>query len=288
MAFLEEEENGGGAPRSYRFRMATNFKEPRTIAISLIVIVVLGTVWFWTRKDRASLALLTQPVEPERAAVTQPPPREHAEPLESPTEDERAERNKARPEAGGGENQLEHMLRSVVSANAGELKLTPAQIDRLASDYLEYQEIHAEQAARFLDETSFDPNSVSLRLPAYPVEGKVLRDMLYRRLENDFPNGKAGEIKEQLGGFFDNAFRGFGTTEQTFTRSSEVPNAFEVHWEAKVPEGQSAGSVNPEVSFAGSSGTVLLYREQLANGEYRFLGNVVERRFPDTSSSAPR
>ena len=168
------------------------------------------------------------------------------------------------------------------------LKLTPAQIDRLANDYLEFQEIHAELAARFLQETSFDPASVTLRLPAYPVEGKILRDMFHQRLEKDFTGGKAAEIQEHLGGFFDNAFRGFGVTEQSFTvtRNSEVPDACEVQWEAKTPADHAAGGLNPAVSFAGSSGTLLLYREQIESGEFRFLGPVVERRFPAASGDA--
>ena len=257
-------------------------------AYALGLIVVALIVWtFAVRPSRTTVIappsrvpVAAQTPAPVRPAPVLPEPVEK----ETPTVDERTERNQARPEAGTGEHQLDHMFRSVLQANAAELKLTPEQTERLASDYLEFQEIYAEQATRFLQETSFDPASVSVRVPPYPVEGKLLREMFYRRLETDFPEGKSAEIREQLGGYFDNAFRGFGQTDQTFTikRSPEVPNAFEVQWDARIPEGQPAGTTI-DGGFAGSSGTALLYREQVQSGEYRFLGPVIDRRFPDGS-----
>jgi hypothetical protein len=254
------------------------------IALALAVAALL--LFFLSREapDRQPVAAPQAP-EPTKSLEIAPAAAAYdrdIDALGTVSDDERAERNEARPESGSGESQLEHLLRSVVMANAEQVNLTPAEVDQLASTYLEFQEIHAELAARFLQETSFDPGSVTLRLPAYPVEGKLLRDMFHRRVGSEFPGEKGAAIQENMGVFFDNAFRGFGVTEQTFTitRSSDVPDAFEVTWEAKIPDGQTVGAVNPDVSFAGSSGTVLLYREQVATGEYRFLGSVLERRFP--------
>lgn len=249
-------------------------------------------VVLWTRKEPVPVAPPSSPrVAVEVVGVTPPAAlSQYREMPEVPSDNAAAVPNEARPEAGSGETQLEHLLKSVVMANAEELKLTPAQVEQLASAYIEYQEVHAELVSRFLQETSFDPSSVTLRLPAHPVEGKLLRDMFYRRLQSDFPGGKAAEIKEQMGGFFDNAFRGFGVTEQSFiiARSADVADAFEVSWAANIPEGQTAGALNPDVSFAGSSGTTLLYREQVLTGEFRFLGSTLERRFPEQTRSAPR
>jgi hypothetical protein len=253
------------------------------IAVTIAAVVVL--LFFLSQRATAPISVAA-PAVPEPAAKTitiaANATREDPDAPETVSDDERAERNEARPESGSGETQLEHLLRSVVMANAEQLNLTPAEVDQLASAYLEFQEIHAELAARFLQETSFDPGSVMLRLPAYPVEGKLLRDMFQRRVATDFPGEKGAAIQENMGVFFDNAFRGFGVTEQTFsiTRSAEVPDAFEVTWEAKIPDGKTVDALNPDVSFAGGSGTTLLYREQVATGEYRFLGSVLERRFP--------
>jgi hypothetical protein len=261
----------------------------------IVVGFAVGLLLFWWTREAppppAPVAADAPKAERDPVVATPvAPPDPYREVPEAVSDDERAERNEARHEAGTGENQLEHLLKSVVQANAEELKLTPEEVDRLASAYLEYQEVHAELVSRYLQETNFDPSSVSVRLPAHPVEGKMLRDMFYRRLETDFPGGKAAEIQSQIGGFFDNAFRGFGVTEQTFTikRSPEVADAFEVSWEANVPEGVTAASINPDVNFPGSSGTTLLYREQVATGEYRFLGDIVERRFPSPAASSSR
>ena len=256
----------------------------RSLPLALGLLILVAALWFFTRPRSIPPVAVpaVRTLEPAKN-VTPPPPISAGDTAPvRPTQDEKTERNAARPEAGTGERQLEHMFRSVVEANAGELKLTPAQIDRLTSDYLEFQEIYAVQAARFLEETSFDPASVTVKIPAYPVEGKLLRDMFYGRLEKDFPEGKATEIRNLMGGFFDNAFRGFGVSEQSFTitRSPEVPDAFEVNWDSKIPEGQAAVDASTQTTFAGSAGTALLYREQVASGEYRFLGDVVNRRFP--------
>ena len=268
-----------------------NFLNSRLIALALGLAIALLFAWWLRRESDAptSVPVVAEPVH-DAAKVVPPMIRHIPEDPEPITDDERAESNVARPEAGSGETQLEHLFRSVVMANAEELKLTPAQVDQLAGAYLEFQEIHAELVARFLNEISFDPASVTLHLPAHPVEGKLLRDMFYRRIEAEFSDGKAAEIEAQMGGFFDNAFRGFGITEQTFTitRSADVPDAFEVRWTANLPEGQTAGAINPAVNFAGSSGSALLYREQVATGEFRFLGSVLERRFPDQTAAPVR
>lgn len=258
--------------------------------IGLTLLAIIGIIAFRRRESSESAPSTIVPPREEPASSSAPPPvvASEQEALEAPSDDEKAERNAARPEPGTGENQLEHLLRSVVEANAAQLNLSREQVDKLAADYLEFQEVYAEQAKRFLQETSFDPTSVSLRLPPYPVEGKLLRDMFFERLRTDFPDGKADEIKSEIGGFFDHTFRGFGMTDQTFTitRSAEEPNAFDVRWESKVPENASASAGGDENTFAGSEGVTTLYREQLVNGEFRFLGSVVEQRFPDTSAAA--
>jgi hypothetical protein len=254
----------------------------------MLVVMAGVAVWFFISRRTPPAPSPAAPVETTVATEVSAPPskpmtRQLYDPAAEPTDEGIAVKNEARPEAGTGENQLEHMVRSVIAANASELKLTPAEVNRLANDYLEYQEVHAELAMRFLQETGFSPGEVTLRLPAYPVEGKILRDMFYRRLSTDFPGGKAAEIQQHLAGFFDNAFRGFGVTEQSFTikRNADLAEAFEVQWEAKAPVDQPSGTLNPDVSFAGSSGTMLLYREQVESGEFRFLGPVLERRFPN-------
>jgi hypothetical protein len=265
----------------------------RGLVIGMVIAMTAVVIWF--RFSRLPEKVLPPPAAPPVVAkpaepVKLAPAVVSRDPVETPTIDERTERNQARPEGGTGENQLEHLLRSVVNANAEALKLTPDQVNRLASDYLEFQEIYAEQVSRFIQETSFDPTSVSVKIPPYPVEGKLLRDMFYERLKTDFTD-RSADIHEQLGGFFDNAFRGFGETEQSFSikRSPEVPNAFEVQWDAKLPEGAPANTANSDTGFAGSSGTTLLYREQVQTGDFRFLGGVIERRFPDTAGgSSPR
>jgi hypothetical protein len=191
-------------------------------------------------------------------------------------------------DTAAGEAPIEHLLRGVLAANAEDLKLSPAEIDRLVALTLEYQEIHTELIARYLRETSYDPGSVTLHVPPFPMEGKALRDMYHRRLQTDFPQGKAEAIREHIGGFIDESFRGFGIADQTFTltRSAEKSGAFEVSWEVKVPEGQSPSGPNPGMSYAGSSGKALLTREQITSGEYRFLTPVLERRFA-TASAGP-
>jgi hypothetical protein len=123
---------------------------------------------------------------------------------------------------------------------------------------------------------------VTVQVPAFPSEGKALRDLFYRRLQTDFTPEQMTRIDSELGHFMEAAFRGFGIAEQTYTiaKSTEQPGAFEVRTEIVVPDGVITSSPNPDVAFGGISDTVLVTREQLTTGEYRFLGSVVEKRFP--------
>src|SRR5688500_12621173 len=118
----------------------------------IVIGFVVGLLLFlWTREapsPPAPVVALPKDQPPPVAAEPATPPKSNREVAEAVSDDERAERNEARPEAGTGENQLEHMLKSVVMANAGELNLGPEEVDRLSSAYLEYQEVHAELVAR--------------------------------------------------------------------------------------------------------------------------------------------
>lgn len=186
-------------------------------------------------------------------------------------------------ERTSGEVQLERRFRAVVDAAADALQLQPAEVDRLVGDFMEFQEVNAEVVARHLEETSYDPTSVTVHVPAFPSEGKALRELLYRRLKTDFTEEQAARIDSELGHFMEAAFRGFGIADQTYTitKSTETPGAFEVRTEVVVPDGVITTSPNPDVAFGGVSETMLVTREQLTTGEFRFLGPVMERRFPN-------
>ena len=194
-----------------------------------------------------------------------------------------AGKQEAQPEAGDGEAPLEHALRSVIEANQDELKLEPSEVARLAAHYLEFQEVHSELASRFVQETRFDPTSVTLRVPAFPVEGQALRELFYSRIRAALPPEKYERVASQLGQYFETAFQGFGAAEQTIevTRSADVPDVFDVRWEAKVPEGQVPDTGMADVQFAGTSGHLRMSREQVSTGEFRYLGPVIEARFPN-------
>jgi hypothetical protein len=181
-----------------------------------------------------------------------------------------------------GEVQLERRFRAVVEAATDALQLQPDEVDRLVADFMEFQEVNAEVVARHLEETSYDPTSVTVHVPAFPSEGKALRDLFYRRLKTDFTEDQAARIDSELGHFMEAAFRGFGIADQTYTitKSTESPGAFEVRTEVVVPDGVITTSPNPEVAFGGVSETMLVTREQLTTGEFRFLGSVMEKRFP--------
>jgi hypothetical protein len=253
------------------------------VAITGAVLVVL-IAWMLnhTRPARTLASPPSQNAEPPRAVAIEAP-RGH------PPED--GNRSTIAPDAnqritvqsnpGDSEASLEHMLRGVISANAEELALTPADADRLVADALEFQEIQTELMKRYLQETSFDPTTVKLHVPPFPTEGKLLRDMFQQRLNTDFPEGKAERIREHIGGFLDESFHGFGIADQTFivTRSAEQPSSFELSWEAKIPDGQSASGGNEGMSYPGGSGKMLLTREQIMSGEYRFLEPVISQRF---------
>lgn len=207
-------------------------------------------------------------------------------PADGPTEAP-VDTSAGEPSAGGppedvsGEIQLDRRFRGVIAAGQEALQLPPAEVDRLVADFMEFQEVNAEVVARHMTETAYDPTSVTVHVPAFPSEGKALRDLFYRRLQTDFTPEQLARIDSELGHFVEAAFRGFGIAEQTYTitKSAEHPGAFEVKTEVVVPDGVITSSTNPDVAFGGVSDTMLVTREQLTTGEYRFLGSVVEKRF---------
>ena len=255
------------------------------IAVAVIgLLLVIKPLWTTRKAPAAAVVSVAPKTLPPPSAVPISPEENRSVMAPDPSQ-----RITVSRETAAGEAPIEHLLRGVVAANAEELKLSPAEIDRLVAVTLEYQEIHTELLARYLRETSYDPGSVTLQIPPFPMEGKALREMYHRRLQTDFPDGKAESIQEHIGGFIDESFRGFGIADQTFTltRSAEKSGAFEVSWEVKVPEGQSPGGPNIGMSYAGSSGRAQLTKEQITSGEYRFLTPVLERRFAGPPTGRP-
>ena len=188
--------------------------------------------------------------------------------------------NRARPETGTGEAYLDHSYRAFIEAQQGQLGLTPAQANQLVNDLLEFQEVKSEVVGRFLHETTVEGSTVTVQVPAFPVEGRGLRDLLLRRLRTDFPDN-ADRIVAEMGGYIDETFEGFGLAEQTYVvRPGRLTGTFEVEWTARVPEGASPQREPDSTTYGGGSGVLLLSRDQIENGELRFLAPVLARHFP--------
>lgn len=250
-----------------------------------LIVLLLGVVLvsLGVRSWRAPAVKTADPVVPAlpaAAEVVQRPsmPQEENRPAIAP---DPLQRITVSSDTAAGEQPIEHMLRGIVSVNADELGLTPQEVDRLVAETLEFHEIHTEIIARYLREMSFDPNVVLLRVPPFPVEGKALRDLYHQRLTAALSEEKMKRIQEQIGGYLDQSFRGFGIAEQiyTLTRSPENPSAFELGWEIKVPDGQTPSGLDPGLSYPGSAGRAYLTREQITSGEYRFLAPAIEKHF---------
>lgn len=260
--------------------------ERRTFFLVVGLLAIVAGVWMLMREDERQVEIAArEPVagrgtEMDAAVAVQRSGEIHDDAFVG---DGPVDRNEARPEEGDGERPLEHGLRSVVDANAAELRLEPAEVDRLVAQYLEFQEVHSELVARFVEERGYQPNRVELRVPAFPVEGKALRELFYARVRGSLPEEKAGRVVEQLGQYFEAAFHGFGAAEMqmTVTRNAGAEETFDVEWSAIVPEGGSISTEVTDVHYGGSSGNFRLSREQLTTGEFRFLGGVLGTRFPE-------
>lgn len=265
-----------------------NSSRPRVIALLLLTAGAVGVLVLSFRPSRVEQAVAEPPAEmgtdlPERtSAAAELEAARGADAMEPPLPADRLDPNSAAPESGTGEAYLAHLGRSVIMANAEALQLNGAQQERLVEDFLEFQEIHAELAEQHLQETGYDGSTVHARVPPFLSEGKALRDLFYERLRRDFPDGAFERITENLDGFFDTHFRGYGITEQVFTitRSYQHPDAFQVEWQALPVEGQTPSREEGGTSYGGSSGVVLYSRDQIKNGEFRFLGELIDRRFP--------
>jgi hypothetical protein len=198
------------------------------------------------------------------------------------TSDGPGERNASHAEEVSGDVQLARHFRSVIAGGGTGLGLTPQEVNRLVADLLEFQEIHADLVGRYAQETHYDPTSTTVHVPPFPVEGKALRDLFHQRLKTDFPEEKFERIDAELGNYIEMTFHGFGIADQTFviTKSTEQADAFEIEAEIKVPGENASTAPNPDAVYSGGSDKLMATRQQLDSGEYRFLGRIVERRFP--------
>jgi|GEM_PF-3381818 hypothetical protein len=247
-----------------------------------LLVIAVGLWLLWGGKEERQVEIAaTETVEESAPADAVTSERTGEIRDDAVVSDGPVDRNEARPAEGDGEKPLEHALRSVVEANAEELQLEPEDVDRLAAHYLEFQEVHSELVARFIEERSYQPNRVEVRVPAFPVEGKALRELFYAQMRERLSEEKAGRVVEQLGKYFEDAFHGFGAAEMQLTvvRNPGAEETFDVEWQAMVPEGGSISTEVTDVHYGGSSGNFRLSREQLMTGEFRFLGGVVSERF---------
>ncbi|WP_148217958.1 hypothetical protein [Opitutus terrae] len=261
----------------------------RLVALLLLAAGAVGVLVLSFRPSRVEQAATPPPQAPHKEWTPLKEPTESPEPepqlphgpeeQESAVPPDRLDPNEARPAAGTGEAYLHHLAASVVEANAAALQLDGAQQQRLVEDFLEFQEIHAELAAQHLRESGFDGYTLTAQVPPFLSEGRALRDLFYERLKQDFPEASP-RITEEMGAFFDTHFRGYGGAEQAFTvtRSPQHPDAFQIEWRAEPVEGAASGRA--DAPYAGSSGVVVFSRDQIKNGEFRFLGDLIDRRFP--------
>lgn len=279
---------GRGGLREGRSALGWRVKlgERRTFFLAMGLLAIVAGVWILMREDERQVEIAArEPVEERGVAVDFAAAEARSGEIHDDAfvGDGPVDRNEARPEPGDGEQPLEQALRSVVEANAEELQLEPAEVDRVVALYLEFQEVHSELASRFIEERGYEPNRVELRVPAFPVEGKALRELFYSRMRENLSGEKAGRVTEQLGQYFETAFHGFGAAEMqlTLTRNPGAEETFDVEWSAMVPEGASISTEVTDVHYGGSSGNFRLSREQLTTGEFRFLNGVVAARFPE-------
>lgn len=242
----------------------------------MVALAVVGWIYLGRRAEPES-----EPVREARRAMTRLPGSELAsESAGASREDtERLDPNLARPAAGTGEAYLAHVFRSFIVAQEGQIGLSAPEVDRLVSDLLEMYEVQTEVTSRFMREMATDATSVTVHVPPFPAEGKGVRDLLHERLRQDFPQ-QHERITAEIGPLVDDAFRGFGITDQTIVvRKTETPDTFEVTWNATVVEGQTPSRDPEGVTYGGSSTVTLMARDQIASGELRFLAPLLDRRF---------
>lgn len=104
-------------------------------------------------------------------------------------------------------------LRSCV--NQGKLKLSSSEVGKLVSLYMEAFEAIARVEARSVQLDSMAGATMTLKIPPFPKEGDIIKELFLERLSREFPIEKVGEIGRSLGTHFDMRLKAFGNSEQT-------------------------------------------------------------------------
>jgi hypothetical protein len=75
-----------------------------------------------------------------------------------------------------GEALIKGWIDANTEANQRFLNLSPEETIRLENDFIEFVEIKAELESRLIKVRSFDGKTLTVQVPSYPEDGRVIRN----------------------------------------------------------------------------------------------------------------
>lgn len=180
-----------------------------------------------------------------------------------------------------GEALIKGWIDANTEANQRFLNLSPEETIRLENDFIEFVEIKAELESRLIKVRSFDGKTLTVQVPSYPEDGRVIRNMFNAELKNDFPDGKYEQIDDHLGNGFDSYFRGFGIMDQTavVTKDPATPDKYIIQWSATTVGDLTPSGVPSDYRMTGLKGTAVLTLDQIGTGEFGYLTTAITTNF---------
>ncbi|HEY5079578.1 MAG TPA: hypothetical protein VII43_07005, partial [Opitutaceae bacterium] len=101
-----------------------------------------------------------------------------------------------------------------------KMELSEDEHRRLLDDVIDVEHVREELEQSLVAVDNFDGTTLSLKIPAYPEQGKTLKAALVAQIGQDFPAERTTEIAAAFDGSFDEMFGGFGMFSQAFTVTS--------------------------------------------------------------------
>ena len=119
------------------------------------------------------------------------------------------------------------------------LQLSSEQLQLLEKDFFDFMEVKGNLEAPLVHVEHYDGVTLKISVPAYPVEGKALRDAFIERIQKDFPGPLGNDIEDSVGAYFDVAFKGYGIMNQEIEvrRSADYPGQFHLKLTATTVSG---------------------------------------------------
>ena len=186
------------------------------VVILAIAVVPLQNYFASLKAKRAEVPVFVPTPIVAAPTPTPPAPTPTPAPTQAPRVPQAAPDSNAATQAE--RSRYDGLLKTAESR--AKLELSEDEHRRLLDDVIDVEHVREDIEQSLVAVDSFDGTMLSLKIPAYPEQGKTLKAALDAQIAQDFPQDRAAEISAGIEGSFQEMFGRFGMLAQAYTVTS--------------------------------------------------------------------